>query len=73
MTDDLTDLRKENIDPSSTRRLEYVLKTLNDADELSGDLTWVSDVWEDCTVEELLGGLIETENLLEREQSEHDV
>jgi len=60
----LEDLAKENISPLGTDRLEYVLKTLNDADELEGDLVWKSKVWEDCTVEELLGALIEAEYLL---------
>jgi len=61
----LEDLAKENISPLETRRLEYVLKTLNEADELEGDLLWKSKVWENCTVEELLGGLIEAEYLFE--------
>jgi len=65
----LDDLEKQNISPTSRRRLEYVLRTLNEADELNGNLCWSTEVWDGCTVEELLGGLIEAENLLEQSQS----
>jgi hypothetical protein len=64
----LDDLAKHTIRSRSTKRLEYVFKTLNEADELESDLAWSDEVWENCTVEELLGALIEAENLLERDQ-----
>lgn len=57
-------LGKDNIYSHSTQRLEHVLKTLNKADELNGCLVWQTGVWENCSIEELIGGLIEAENLL---------
>lgn len=60
----LDNLEKDSISPLSTRRLAYVLETLDDADRLNEGLNWSSEVWDGCTVEELLGGLIEAENLL---------
>lgn len=62
----LDDLERELISPYSTERLEYVLKTLDEAEELNGNLCWKTAIWEGCTIEELLGGLIEAEYLLER-------
>lgn len=66
----LDDLEPENIGIGSTERLEYVLEKLDEADELSRDLVWQSELWENVTVEELLGALIEADGLLEayREQ-----
>lgn len=63
----LDDLEKENIWKHSTERLEYVLGTLNTSNELNEDLHWRVEIWPDCTIEELLGALIEAENLLDRE------
>lgn len=60
----LDDLEKKKIATGPTKRLEYILKTLNEADELNGPLCWQTELWEGCTVEELLGGLIEAERFL---------
>lgn len=68
----LEELGKGNINYYNTHRLEYVLNKLNGAEELENDLTWSSVVWEGCTVEELLGGLIEAEQLLEREKQREE-
>jgi len=73
-TADLQDLAPENIGYGDTHRLEYVLEKLADADELSRELVWQSELWEGVTVEELLGALIESDWLLEsyREQVRED-
>lgn len=61
----LDDLEKEKISKTSTYRLQYVIDSLDRADDLNGDLTWQTKIWGGCTIEELLGGLIEAENVLE--------
>lgn len=58
---DLTDERKREIQRDSTDRLEFVLESLNDADELSSDVDWQTELWSGCTVEEVLGALVEAE------------
>ena len=62
---DLTDLRKENVSIGDKHdRIEFVIDQLNDANELKNGLDYGSKVWGNCTVEELIGGLIEAEILL---------
>ena len=61
----LEDLGEENIEGLDTYRLEHVIKTLKEAKELKNSLTWSSEVWESLTVEELIGGLLEAENILQ--------
>lgn len=60
----LDDLARANIDRASTKRLEYILSSLDEADELNGPLCWQTEIWDGCTIEELIGALIEAENLL---------
>lgn len=66
----LKDLAEENIGEFETYRLEYVIKTLKSAEKLENDLSWNFTLWKDLTVEELIGGLLEAENLLERSKEE---
>jgi predicted ArsR family transcriptional regulator len=58
---DLNNLPREQIDDSDTHRLEYVIKSLNNA---NGEVAKRKEVWKDCTVEELVGALIEAEQLI---------
>ncbi len=62
----LEDLAKDNISEGSTFRLKFVIDSINEANNLKNDLTWNSHICEGLTIEELLGGIIEAENLLER-------
>jgi len=68
----LDDLEPENVSIGSTRRLEYVLETLANADELHRELVWQSKLWKGCTVEELLGALIEADWVLESYKEQID-
>jgi len=61
----LDELEPENISSGSTDRLEFVLERLSEANSLENDLVWQSEIWNDVTVEELLGALIEADRLLE--------
>lgn len=54
--------------PGKREKLEYVLESLHDADELESGLDWKSELWAGCTVEEVLGGLLEAEAMLDDEQ-----
>lgn len=54
--------------PGKREKLEYVLESLHDADELESGLDWKSELWAGCTVEEVLGGLLEAEDMLDDEQ-----
>lgn len=58
---DLTDERKREIQRDSTERLEFVLESLNDADEISDEVDWQIELWRGCTVEEVIGALVEAE------------
>lgn len=71
---DLDDLGVENISTTSTSRLEYVLESLDDADQLKNELAWRSELWAGVSVEELLGALIEADSVLEayREEAYED-
>lgn len=60
----LDELGVENINQGDHHRLQYVLKSLAAAEELSNDLTWQTELWDGVTVEELLGALIESDYIL---------
>lgn len=62
----LENLAKENIGEYETHRLEYVLETLDNTEILTNNQTGHSTIWKNLTIEELIGGLIEAENLLQR-------
>lgn len=64
----LEELGVDNIRFWSTKRLKYVLEKLDEADELSRELVWKSELWENVTVEEMLGALIEADRLLARHE-----
>ncbi len=57
----LDDLGEEPHPPVDLEWFEYVIQTLREADELKSDLAWRDRVWENCTVEELIGALLEAE------------
>lgn len=69
----LDNLEKGNIEPYSTSRLEFVIRSLNEADELNGCIAWQTGLWDNCSIEELLGGLIEAENLLESHEGDREI
>lgn len=48
----------------------HVSETLDAADELDDSIEWDSEVWEGCTVEELVTGIVEAEFMLEAEEQE---
>lgn len=62
--------RRVTAGPYSADRLEYVLESLDESEELANGLRWDSTVWGEgsrkpCTVEELIGGLLEADCILE--------
>jgi hypothetical protein len=64
---DLENLEWEKISagPWDADRLEYCLRKVREADELESGLDWNAEVVPGLTVEELLGGLAEAEEVLE--------
>lgn len=50
-------------DPASPEKLEYVIRKVREADQLQSGLTWRSVVVGELTVEEILGGLKEAEDV----------
>lgn len=68
----LDELYEGGIERGSTRRLEYVIESLGEAEELSDGLIWQSEIWEALTIEELIGGLLEAQYLLDREVKPED-
>lgn len=70
----LDDLSRDTVQQKTSfgdrSMLEYVVRTLHDADGLGRDLVWQSEVWDGCTVEELLGALLEAEEMVLEEQEE---
>ncbi|MCG1002889.1 MULTISPECIES: hypothetical protein [Halobacterium] len=65
MTDslDLTESKRDKLQGDSTDRLGYVLQSLHEADEISDDVDWETELWDGCTVEEVIGALVEAEGL----------
>lgn len=66
----LDPLGTEDIEMGSTDRLITVLKQLEEADELSGDIRQNSELWDGVTVEKLLGALVEADGMLASYQLE---
>ena len=55
---DLSDLGVDEVNTGSTDKLEFVLKKLDESDELAPGLCWSTEVWDDVTIEELIGALL---------------
>lgn len=65
--DELEWEKLQPVSPHDAKRLEYVLETLEDADELSEGLAWETEIVEHgLTLEEILGALGEAKWLLEQ-------
>lgn len=62
---ELTDERRERLQNDSTDRLAYVLRSLDETDRIADDVDWDTELWDDCTVEEVIGALVESEEFVE--------
>lgn len=55
----LTDEKKRKLRTDRTDRLDYVLSSLEEAEQISEDVDWDTELWGNCTVEEVIGALVE--------------